>query len=111
MKAAAPGLDARELFTELRERLAEEVDYVREAEAQTAFADAYRDDADIAVLPIRPSEPSGDAVGRAPAWAAHGAGEAHRPVSDGRSESAVGLVARSALAAASADPGWSRMTF
>jgi hypothetical protein len=44
-----PGLDARQLLAELRDRLVEEVDYVREAEAQTAFADAYRDDPDIAV--------------------------------------------------------------
>jgi predicted unusual protein kinase regulating ubiquinone biosynthesis (AarF/ABC1/UbiB family) len=49
LKAAAPGLDARQLFAELRDRLAEEADYVREAEAQTAFADAYRGDPDIAV--------------------------------------------------------------
>jgi predicted unusual protein kinase regulating ubiquinone biosynthesis (AarF/ABC1/UbiB family) len=56
MKAAAPGLDARQLFTELRERLAEEVDYVREAEAQTAFADAYRDDPDIAVPDVLAAE-------------------------------------------------------
>jgi predicted unusual protein kinase regulating ubiquinone biosynthesis (AarF/ABC1/UbiB family) len=56
MKAAAPGLDARELFTELRERLAEEVDYIREAEAQTAFADAYRDDPDIAVPDVLAAE-------------------------------------------------------
>jgi predicted unusual protein kinase regulating ubiquinone biosynthesis (AarF/ABC1/UbiB family) len=47
--AAAPGLDARELVAELRARLVEEVDYAREAAAQTAFADAYRDDPDIAV--------------------------------------------------------------
>ncbi|WP_448618243.1 ABC1 kinase family protein [Geodermatophilus sp. URMC 65] len=49
VQAAAPGLDARQLFAELRDRLVEEVDYAREAEAQTAFADAYRDDPDIAV--------------------------------------------------------------
>ncbi len=47
--AAAPGLDARELLSELRTRLVEEVDYAAEAAAQTAFADAYRDDPDIAV--------------------------------------------------------------
>jgi len=49
VQAAVPGLDARQLLAELRDRLVEEVDYVREAAAQTAFADAYRDDADIAV--------------------------------------------------------------
>ncbi|MGK5112014.1 ABC1 kinase family protein [Geodermatophilus sp. CPCC 205506] len=49
MKAAAPHVDVRELFAELRERLTEEADYSREAEAQQAFADAYRGDPDIAV--------------------------------------------------------------
>jgi predicted unusual protein kinase regulating ubiquinone biosynthesis (AarF/ABC1/UbiB family) len=49
VQAAVPGLDARQLLAELRDRLVEEVDYVREADAQTAFADAYRDDPDIAV--------------------------------------------------------------
>ncbi|ADB76332.1 ABC1 kinase family protein [Geodermatophilus obscurus] len=49
VQAAVPGLDVRQLLAELRDRLVEEVDYVREADAQTAFADAYRDDADIAV--------------------------------------------------------------
>ncbi|MGY1703573.1 ABC1 kinase family protein [Geodermatophilus sp. SYSU D00697] len=49
MKAAVPGLDARELFAELRERLVEEADYAHEAEAQRAFADAYSGDPDICV--------------------------------------------------------------
>jgi predicted unusual protein kinase regulating ubiquinone biosynthesis (AarF/ABC1/UbiB family) len=49
MRAAAPGLDARQLFAELRAHMADEVDYVREADAQTAFANAYRDDPDILV--------------------------------------------------------------
>jgi predicted unusual protein kinase regulating ubiquinone biosynthesis (AarF/ABC1/UbiB family) len=47
--AAAPGLDARRLLAELRDRLADEIDYVLEADAQMAFADAYRDDPDIHV--------------------------------------------------------------
>jgi predicted unusual protein kinase regulating ubiquinone biosynthesis (AarF/ABC1/UbiB family) len=49
MRAAAPGLDAARLFAELRGHLADEVDYVQEAAAQTAFADAYRDDPDLLV--------------------------------------------------------------
>jgi predicted unusual protein kinase regulating ubiquinone biosynthesis (AarF/ABC1/UbiB family) len=49
MRAAVPGLDARELFAELREHLVAEADYAREAEAQRAFADAYRGDSDIRV--------------------------------------------------------------
>lgn len=49
LRAAVPGMDAKQLFAELRDRLAEEVDYVMEADAQTAFADAYRDDPDIYV--------------------------------------------------------------
>jgi predicted unusual protein kinase regulating ubiquinone biosynthesis (AarF/ABC1/UbiB family) len=49
VQAAAPGLDARQLLAELCDRLVEEVDYVKEAAAQTAFADAYRGDPEIAV--------------------------------------------------------------
>ena len=49
ISAAAPGLDARALVAELRARLVEELDYVLEAEVQSAFADAYRDDPAIVV--------------------------------------------------------------
>jgi len=49
VRAAMPGLDAKRLFAQLRRGLAEEVDYVLEADAQTAFADAFRDDADVYV--------------------------------------------------------------
>jgi predicted unusual protein kinase regulating ubiquinone biosynthesis (AarF/ABC1/UbiB family) len=49
VRVAAPGLDARALFAELRERLADEVDYEREAAAQTAFAEAFRHDPDVYV--------------------------------------------------------------
>jgi hypothetical protein len=45
----APGLDVRPLVDELRARVAEELDYRLEATWQQAFADAYRDDPDIAV--------------------------------------------------------------
>lgn len=49
LRTAMPGLDAKRLFAELGDRLADEVDYVMEADAQTAFADAYRNDPDILV--------------------------------------------------------------
>ncbi len=49
IRTAMPGLDARALLAELRARLVEELDYAREAQAQTDFADAYRDDPDLAV--------------------------------------------------------------
>lgn len=49
MRAAAPGLDAPQLFAVLRAHVAEEVDYAQEAAAQTDFADAYRDDPDLYV--------------------------------------------------------------
>lgn len=49
LRAAVPALDAKRLFAELRDRLADEVDYVMEADAQSAFADAYRNDPDILV--------------------------------------------------------------
>src|SRR6201996_360509 len=44
-----PGLDVKPLLDELRDRVAEELDYTMEAAAQQAFADAYRDDPDIYV--------------------------------------------------------------
>ncbi|MEH3032896.1 MAG: AarF/ABC1/UbiB kinase family protein [Aeromicrobium erythreum] len=44
-----PGLDVKPLVRELQERVAEELDYRLEAEAQAAFAAEYRDDPDIEV--------------------------------------------------------------
>lgn len=44
-----PGLEVRPLLDELRDRIAEELDYEMEASAQRAFAAAYRDDPDIYV--------------------------------------------------------------
>src|SRR5216684_227579 len=42
-----PGLEVRPLLDELRARIAEELDYKLEAQAQQAFADAYAGDPDI----------------------------------------------------------------
>ncbi|MEV7024435.1 AarF/ABC1/UbiB kinase family protein [Kitasatospora sp. NPDC093558] len=44
-----PALELGPMLAELRERITEELDYEREAAAQRAFADAYRDDPDIHV--------------------------------------------------------------
>ena len=44
-----PGLEVRPLLDELRARMAEELDYKLEAQAQQTFADAYAGDPDIAV--------------------------------------------------------------
>ena len=44
-----PGLEVKPLLAELRERIAEELDYKLEAAAQQAFADAYAGDPDIYV--------------------------------------------------------------
>ena len=44
-----PGLDAKPLLAELRDRVAEELDYRLEAASQEAFATAYADDPDIRV--------------------------------------------------------------
>jgi predicted unusual protein kinase regulating ubiquinone biosynthesis (AarF/ABC1/UbiB family) len=49
LRVAAPGLEARALFAELRARLMAEVDYGQEAAAQTAFAKVFRDDSDFVV--------------------------------------------------------------
>jgi len=47
--ALSPGLDIKPLLVELRERVAEELDYRLEAAAQSAFAAAYDGDPDIVV--------------------------------------------------------------
>ncbi|MBT2231032.1 AarF/UbiB family protein [Nonomuraea sp. NEAU-A123] len=44
-----PGLDIKAVLAELRERIAEELDYLREAEAQHAFALGFKDDPDFHV--------------------------------------------------------------
>jgi predicted unusual protein kinase regulating ubiquinone biosynthesis (AarF/ABC1/UbiB family) len=44
-----PGIDIKPLVEEVQARAAEELDYRLEAEAQAAFAAAFRDDADIVV--------------------------------------------------------------
>jgi predicted unusual protein kinase regulating ubiquinone biosynthesis (AarF/ABC1/UbiB family) len=44
-----PGLDIKAVLAELRERVAEELDYFREAEAQHAFASEFMDDPDFHV--------------------------------------------------------------
>ncbi len=48
----SPGLDVKPLLTELRARVAEELDYRLEAQAQAAFAAAYAGDPDIVVPPV-----------------------------------------------------------
>jgi predicted unusual protein kinase regulating ubiquinone biosynthesis (AarF/ABC1/UbiB family) len=45
----SPGLDVKPLITELKARVAEELDYALEAAAQRAFAEAYAGDPDICV--------------------------------------------------------------
>nr|WP_269205171.1 AarF/ABC1/UbiB kinase family protein [Motilibacter aurantiacus] len=47
-----PGMDVKPLLRELRDRVAEELDYGLEAEAQRAFAAAYAGDPEIAVPPV-----------------------------------------------------------
>lgn len=44
-----PGLEMKPLIAELQERASEELDYHLEAEAHQAFADAFRDDPEIAI--------------------------------------------------------------
>lgn len=47
--AVVPGLDVKPLIAELKVRVAEELDYLLEAESQRAFAAAYDGDPDICV--------------------------------------------------------------
>ena len=53
----ARGLALPPLVAELRERLVEELDYLHEARVQRAFADAYRDDADVVVPEVVAAAP------------------------------------------------------
>ena len=45
----SPGLDVKPILAELEERVAEELDYVSEADSTAAFAAAYADDPDVRV--------------------------------------------------------------
>ncbi len=47
-----PGLEVKPLLDELRDRVAEEIDYQLEAGSQRAFAEAYAGDPDIYVPPV-----------------------------------------------------------
>jgi predicted unusual protein kinase regulating ubiquinone biosynthesis (AarF/ABC1/UbiB family) len=53
----SPGLEVKPLIAELRARVAEELDYAQEADAQRAFAAAYADDPEIAVPRVVASAP------------------------------------------------------
>ncbi|MDG4767745.1 AarF/ABC1/UbiB kinase family protein [Solwaraspora sp. WMMD406] len=56
-RAIQPGLDIKPLLAELRDRLAEELDYELEARSQRAFATAYADDEQIRVPAVLASAP------------------------------------------------------
>ena len=53
----SPGLDVKPLLSELRARIAEELDYALEADAQRGFATAYAQDAEVLVPPVVASAP------------------------------------------------------
>jgi predicted unusual protein kinase regulating ubiquinone biosynthesis (AarF/ABC1/UbiB family) len=50
--ALMPGLEVKPLLDELRDRVAEELDYRMEARSQQVFADAYAGDPEICVPPV-----------------------------------------------------------
>lgn len=50
--AMIPGIDIKPLVEELQARIAEELDYHLEADAQRAFATAFADDPDVFVPPV-----------------------------------------------------------
>lgn len=49
MTAGVPGVDVKPVLDELAERVAEELDYEREAASQRSFAEGYRNDPDVAI--------------------------------------------------------------
>lgn len=56
--AVVPGLDVKPLIAELKIRVAEELDYLLEAESQRAFAESYAGDPDICVPQVLDSAES-----------------------------------------------------
>ncbi len=56
-KIIQPGMDIKPLLAELRTRITEELDYAMEAEAQTAFAEAFAKDPEIFVPRVIASAP------------------------------------------------------
>ncbi len=52
-----PGLDIKPLLAELKDRIAEELDYLREADAQRVFAAAYEGDPDFAIPHVLAAAP------------------------------------------------------
>jgi predicted unusual protein kinase regulating ubiquinone biosynthesis (AarF/ABC1/UbiB family) len=53
----SPGLEIKPLLAELKDRVAEELDYSLEADAQRAFAEAYAEDDEIAIPRVVASAP------------------------------------------------------
>lgn len=53
----APGLALPPLIAEMRQRLTDELDYLAEATAQRAFADAYRGDPDVVIPDVVAATP------------------------------------------------------
>lgn len=53
----APGLDLKPLLKEMQERLVEELDYLRESDAQRSFAVAYEGDPDFVVPHVLAANP------------------------------------------------------
>ncbi|MEY2634190.1 MAG: hypothetical protein RIS75_130 [Actinomycetota bacterium] len=54
----APGLDMQPLLDEIRDRIIDELDYIREAKVQRAFAAAFEDDPEFAIPHVVVSSPS-----------------------------------------------------
>ena len=58
MTAGVPGMDVKPILDELAARVTEELDYVREADSQRAFATAFRDDPQVAVPDVLAAGPT-----------------------------------------------------
>ena len=53
----APGIDMKPLLAELKERVVEELDYLKESESQRTFAAAFEGDADFAIPHVLAAAP------------------------------------------------------
>jgi predicted unusual protein kinase regulating ubiquinone biosynthesis (AarF/ABC1/UbiB family) len=82
LASLASAVDGRALVHELRERLVEECDYLREARAQAAFARAFADDRDVIVPAVIPERSAATVL--TTAWIDGDGFAALRPAGDER---------------------------
>lgn len=102
LASLASAVDGRALVDELRERLGEECDYLREARAQAAFARAFADDRDVIVPTVFPERSAATVL--TTAWIDGEGFSALRPGGDDRANEAIAASEHLLAAEPDSDP-------